>query len=158
MVDTVRILAIGGSVLAVGFAVIAAPSVLAAVAETPVAAAAASVETLFPPPFDASKLTKFDITFADSISSDIKRTDTIKKIGFGKKTIVSIVTTPSGTYSSDALTSPYVRYPGIDVAPKAVAETSPEFGTLTSPNGTWFWSSFTVGSITYYSSSFKPAR
>lgn len=38
---------------------------------------------------------------------------TIKKIGYGTTSFVTVVTTASGTYSSDALASSNVRYPGI---------------------------------------------
>ena len=70
---------------------------------------------IFPPPFDPSRLKKFDITIADTVSTEPKRTQFVSKIEFGRKSLVEIVTTPTGTYSTDALTSPNVRYPGIDV-------------------------------------------
>ena len=44
----------------------------------------------------------------------------IKKIGYGEVSYVTVSTTPSGTYSSDSLASPYVRYPGIRVVPLEV--------------------------------------
>lgn len=37
----------------------------------------------------------------------------VRKIEAGKTSLVSVVTTPSGVYSSDGLDSPHVRYPGI---------------------------------------------
>ena len=37
----------------------------------------------------------------------------IKKIGYGQTTFVNILSTPSGTYSTEGLVSPNVRYPGI---------------------------------------------
>ena len=40
---------------------------------------------------------------------------TVRKIGYGQTSIVNIITTSSGVYSSDALTSPHVLYPGIHV-------------------------------------------
>ncbi len=66
--------------------------------------------------------------------------------------MVSIVTTASGTYSSDALTSPYVRYPGIDVDPdlrgdQFTAGDVDHDGRAA--RGTW--TSVTSGSITYFS-------
>lgn len=60
-----------------------------------------------------------------TISTEILSQTTVQKIGYGRKTNVSIVKTPTGTYSSDALRSPHVRYPGIEVAedPDIVGET-----------------------------------
>jgi hypothetical protein len=37
----------------------------------------------------------------------------VRKIGYGQTTFVTIATTSSGTYSTDGLTSPNIRYPGI---------------------------------------------
>ena len=61
------------------------------------------------------------------MSADVQRTASVTKIEHGRKSNVSIVTTLSGTYSSDAITSPHVLYPGIHVEalppePVAVAE------------------------------------
>ena len=39
----------------------------------------------------------------------------IRKIGFGQTSFVTVETTSSGTYSSDGLASPNIRYPGIHV-------------------------------------------
>ena len=47
------------------------------------------------------------------ISEEIESQTTVKKIGYGRTTYVSIMKTPSGTYSSDGLASPHFRYPGI---------------------------------------------
>jgi hypothetical protein len=52
-------------------------------------------------------------TIEPSVNTDIVKQQTIRKIGYGRTEFVDIVTTPTGTYSSDAITSPYVRYPGI---------------------------------------------
>jgi hypothetical protein len=52
-------------------------------------------------------------TIEPSVNTDIVKQVTIRKIGYGRTEFVDIVTTPTGTYSSDAITSPYVRYPGI---------------------------------------------
>lgn len=52
-------------------------------------------------------------TIEPSVNTDIVKRRTIRKIGYGRTEFVEIVTTPTGTYSSDAITSPYVRYPGI---------------------------------------------
>lgn len=70
--------------------------------------------------FDPSKLVKFGdevyaITSEPSVSADVTERHVIRKIGMGRTSFVEIVTTPTGTYSSDGLASPYVRYPGIEV-------------------------------------------
>jgi hypothetical protein len=73
-----------------------------------------------PTGFDTSRLVKFDdrdyqIDYDASVSTDVLRSTTIKKIEAGRVSYVSIGTTSSGTYSSDALTSKHIQYPGISV-------------------------------------------
>src|SRR5690242_15812238 len=63
---------------------------------------------IFPPPFDPAKLRKFDIELSDAVSTEPLRTQIVRKIAFGRPTNVTIITTSTGTYSSDAITSPYV--------------------------------------------------
>jgi hypothetical protein len=41
----------------------------------------------------------------------------IRKIGYGRTQFVNVVTTSSGTYSTDGLRSPNIKYPGIHVEP-----------------------------------------
>lgn len=67
-----------------------------------------------------SNLIKFDenhyhIDYADWISTEVISTGSVRKIEYGRVTDVNIVTTASGTYSDDALASPHVLYPGIEV-------------------------------------------
>lgn len=69
-----------------------------------------------------SNLVKFDgqdyrVTAEDWVSLDPISATTVQKIGYGKITEVNIATTTTGTYSSDAIVSPYVLYPGIEVEP-----------------------------------------
>lgn len=62
--------------------------------------------------------------------------DQVKKIAFGKKSMVRIVTTASGVYSTEGLYSPYIRYPGITLSPNPDAE--PEHGVLVlAAGGNW---------------------
>lgn len=73
-----------------------------------------------PPPL--SMLVKFqdrdyEIAYADWISLDPVHSATVRKIGYGRVSEVNIATTSTGTYSSDALMSPHVLYPGISVQP-----------------------------------------
>lgn len=117
---------------------------------------------LFPPAFDPGKLRKFDITLGDGVSTAVQSTQFVTKIGYGHKTEVAIVTTPSGTYSSDAITSPHVRYPGIEVAPRDDYDDDNRPGVrISNYSSTWGKSSSLSvhsGSFTYYSSTFTPAR
>lgn len=115
-----------------------------------------TAKEIFPPPFDPSKLRKFDIQIADTVSTEPLRTQYVKKIAGGYPTTVSIITTSTGTYSSDGITSPHVLYPGIDVTTKG---RGPHVHM-------WFgssrWGSSTsmvvsAGSFTYYNSNFTPA-
>ena len=116
-----------------------------------------TADQLFPKSPDLRGLKKFNFDIADSVSTKAERTEVISKIGFGQRSYVAIVTTPSGTYSSDAITSPHVLYPGIDVSPK---HGGPRFhmAMSTTPRGTFSWSVISSGSFTYYNSSFAPAQ
>lgn len=67
--------------------------------------------------FDASKLMKFpdySVQVDASVATDPVKTNRIKKIEFGNVSYVDIVTTATGTYSTDGIASPNVSYPGID--------------------------------------------
>lgn len=115
---------------------------------------------LFPKPFDPRTLKKFDITLDASVSTKPIRTEIVHKIGFGQRTVVSIVTTASGTYSSDAIVSPNVRYPGIEVSPNTHCGCRVPhswFGYWSAPSGTRTWSRIDSGSFTFITSTFKPA-
>ena len=126
-----------------------------------------TAKDLLPAPvFDPKSLRKFDVDINDKqVSTEVTHRDVVTKIGFGQRTVVSIITTPSGTYSSDGLVSPYVRYPGIDVTPKADCtcwdygrKPAVRVGVATTPYGTYKWQTITTGSFTYYNSSFTRAR
>src|SRR4051794_26645209 len=60
--------------------------------------------------FDPSRLVKFDgriyeIDYEDYVSPRPLRQVSVRKISYGKTRFVDIVTTPSGTYSTDGLFS-----------------------------------------------------
>jgi hypothetical protein len=57
----------------------------------------------------------YSVTYEDSVSRTATNHTTVRKIGYGETSIVNIITTSSGVYSSDALTSPHVLYPGVHV-------------------------------------------
>jgi len=75
------------------------------------------------PPFSSGSalsltLRKFDGSYyaigtEPSVLLTPESTTTVRKIAYGRTTFVNIVTTSSGVYSTDGLTSPNVRYPGI---------------------------------------------
>lgn len=96
-----------------------------------------------PSTIDFSKLLRIgddqSIALASTVSTDVKKVSTIRKIGYGRETIVRIVTSASGTYSTDGLASPYVRYPGVTVSRAVVGNTS-GYATL---NGDSAWHKLT---------------
>lgn len=112
----VRYMAMGaavGLVLSVGFALADTDPVQETVAEL--------LPDTSPKGFDTSRLVKFDdkffaIDYDASVSTDVLSSTTIKKIEGGRVSYVSVGTTSTGTYSSDALTSKHIKYPGITVS------------------------------------------
>ena len=52
-------------------------------------------------------------TVEDTVATEVLSTQTVRKIEAGRTSFVTIATTATGVYSSDALDSPHVRYPGI---------------------------------------------
>lgn len=91
------------------------------------------------PPFNSGKaldtnLAKFNgayyaIGTAPSVSMEPEASDTVRKVGYGQTSYVTVNKTSTGTYSTDGLASPYVRYPGIYSVPLTVA-ISPFGGVL----------------------------
>ncbi|MEO8756739.1 MAG: hypothetical protein ABI398_03145 [Devosia sp.] len=153
-----RVVAISGSLAAlVGLAMVSPALFPAAFANEPQSRLLKTAKDIFPSPFDPKKLRKYDVVFDASVSTEVQRTQIVRKIAFGQKSTVLIVTTPSGTYSSDALTSPYVRYPGIDVTPRQAGHDF-SFSAFSSRFGTGTSSRISSGSFIYYNSSFTPSR
>lgn len=73
------------------------------------------------PPADFSDLLRIDeqgyrADFDDSVSRNVMMNHTVHKIEAGRVSSVNIVTTSSGTYSTDSLVSPHVQYPGVEVS------------------------------------------
>jgi hypothetical protein len=150
MASTMRIIAVGGAVGTLIAGSLAGLMFLqSAAAEEPAKAAAASFSDLFPkaPPFDPRTLRKFAIVVGPSVSTDVEHSTIISKIEHGHRSFVTVITTASGTYSSDGLASPYIKYPGIDVDPIRAGHRSWALPVEDSPLG---WSSVTSGSITYF--------
>lgn len=72
-----------------------------------------------PPPL--SMLVKFDdkqyqVAYSADVALEPTASTMVRKVGYGRVTDINIATTDTGTYSSDGLASPYVRYPGIKVS------------------------------------------
>ena len=152
-----RMITVAGTIGTMVAIALVAPGMIGAIAEEPVAALSNGIDQLFPAPVDIKKFRKYAITFDESVSTEVEHTSTVKKIAFGHASNVSIVTTPTGTYSSDGLLSPNVRYPGIEVKPKHRWSEDYSFGSFSSESGTGSWSSFSRGSIIFYNYSFTPS-
>src|SRR3569623_1256011 len=163
MAFPVRTVFLSGGLAGLIAGALAAPSFFpAAFAAEPQKHMLDTASEMFPKPFDPRALRKFDFTLDASVSTKAQHVDTVQKIGFGQRSIVSIVTTPSGTYSSDAIVSPNVRYPGIDVTPRSDEECGCRmhhnwFGMSVTPYGTRTWSHINSGSFTFITSTVKPA-
>ncbi len=87
---------------------------------------------MLPKPFDMGSLLivedrAYRTEVEPWVDQDPISTSTVRKIEAGRTRFVTITTTSTGTYSSDALTSPHVRYPGIHVE---------DLGSVA-----WIWSS-----------------
>ncbi|MDB5612591.1 MAG: hypothetical protein JWQ22_244 [Devosia sp.] len=94
---------------------------------------------------DASKLVRYEnrdylVDYDASVSTDALSTTRVKKVEAGKVSYVTITTTATGTYSSDAMFSKHVQYPGIDVQP---VHYGPNHFSYWSNGG---WSGFVTGS------------
>lgn len=101
---------------------------------------------------DPSRLVRFEnrdyiVDYEDWVSTTPLSTTQVKKIEAGKVSYVTITTTETGTYSTDAMVSPHVQYPGITVQPAEAGDNFFRYWT----NGRW--SSFVTGqagSFVYY--------
>ena len=93
----------------------ALPSMLpsAIASEEPARTLLSSASELFPPPFDPASLAKWTYDLTPAVSTEVIKQSTVKKIGYGNTEFVHVLQTPSGTYSTDALQSPNVEYPGV---------------------------------------------
>ncbi|WDR05115.1 hypothetical protein PSQ90_12545 [Devosia rhodophyticola] len=102
---------------------------------------------------DTSKLLHVDgrdysVDYDDSVSTEPQKQVRIKKVEYGKVSYVDITTTSTGTYSSEAMLSPHVKYPGVEVNRVNTAAQATLF-TWTGSNG-WLGLPLAQGnSITY---------
>lgn len=91
------------------------PNAIASEEALPTIGEVAEVVGITQPParIDGAALVKPDWTVEPWVSSEVTHEATVRKIGYGRTTFVSVMTTNTGTYSSDGLASPHIRYPGI---------------------------------------------
>ncbi|UJW85309.1 hypothetical protein [Devosia sp. SL43] len=78
------------------------------------------LDRVVPQGFDPSKLVRFEgrkylVESEDWVSTEPLSTAVVKKVEAGKVSYVTITTTETGTYSTDAMFSDHVQYPGIAV-------------------------------------------
>ncbi len=104
------------AVLAVGFLLTALLAAGASYADSPAGSDSGPLSTLVK--FGERD---YEVTTADWVSLDPISSATVRKIGYGRVSEVTIATTATGTYSSDGMVSPYIRYPGVTVRPLPVA-------------------------------------
>jgi hypothetical protein len=101
---------------------------------------------------DAARLVKYEereylVDYDDWVATDPLSTTRVKKVEAGQVSYVTITTTATGTYSTDAMFSNHVQYPGISVA---AAEPDRNFFRYWT-NGRWSaFSTGTAGSFTYF--------
>jgi hypothetical protein len=94
---------------------LALPSVLppAIADDEPARTLLKTADQIIAEPVDADTFLRPEWTVEDWVSTDIIEQRVVRKIAFGRTTFVTINTTSTGTYSSDGLASPHIRYPGI---------------------------------------------
>ena len=110
------------------------------------------IERVVPPGFDPANLVRFEgrnylVENKEWIATEALSTARVKKVEAGKVSYVTITTTASGTYSTDAMFSNHVQYPGISVEPAEEGRNFFRYWT----NGRWSaFSTGTAGSFVYY--------
>ncbi|MGB3339743.1 MAG: hypothetical protein WBA73_21380 [Devosia sp.] len=101
---------------------------------------------------DAARLVKYEereylVDYDDWVATDPLSTTRVKKVEAGQVSYVTITTTATGTYSTDAMFSNHVQYPGISVES---AEPDRNFFRYWT-NGRWSaFSTGNAGSFTYF--------
>lgn len=115
----------------------------------------ALADEFVPTGIDASSLVKFEereyiVEHDDWVATDPLSSVRVKKVEAGKVSYVTITTTATGTYSTDAMFSNHIQYPGISVEP---AEPSRNFFRYWT-NGRWSgFATGRAGSFVYFGSS-----
>jgi hypothetical protein len=113
--DATKAIMFTGAAGLAGVLLLALPDILppAVAGEEPMRTLLSSPNELWPPAFNPKGLMKWDYYVQPGVSVEPVRESTVRKIGYGKTTFVNVMETPSGVYSSDALASPNIEYPGI---------------------------------------------
>ena len=84
---------------------------------------------------DLLRVPDTEMSVAPTVSQDVLTSGTVRKIGFGRIETVNIVVTSTGTYSSDAMDTTHVIYPGIETRRKGEATVGDFFLALI--DGRW---------------------
>jgi hypothetical protein len=101
---------------------------------------------------DPSSLVRFEdrdykVGYEDWVATDPLSTVRVKKVEAGRVSYVTITTTATGTYSTDAMFSRHVQYPGISVEDAEPIQTQFSYWT----NGRWSaFRTSNAGSFTYF--------
>lgn len=120
--QTLRSIVLGGLIGVVVSGGLALPTILppAMAQDEPMRTIVETMEPRETPKvIDGEAFVKPDWTMADGdvvepwVSTDAISYSTVRKVSFGRTEFVQIATTSTGVYSSDALESAHVRYPGI---------------------------------------------
>lgn len=124
MQERSRLIIAGGFIGCAAGGMLALPSIMppAMADDEPVRTLLKTGDEIFRRPLVASDFVKPDeFVYEPWVSTDVVSQRTVRKIAFGETTFVTIATTPTGTYSSDGLASPHIRYPGIHPNPEYAA-------------------------------------
>jgi hypothetical protein len=119
--ETSRALMLGGFIGLGAAVLMAVPDLLppALADDQPMKTLLQSANELWPPAFNPDRLVKWDYYVQPGISIEPITEQTVRKIGYGRSTFVTVMETESGVYSTDGLASPNIQYPGIVKEPKA---------------------------------------
>jgi hypothetical protein len=146
----------GGGLIGLAVAsTLAAPSFLpAAMADDePVRTMLKTGDQIFPEPLLGSDFVKPDeFIYEPSVSTEVIASQTVRKIAYGVTTFVEITTTDSGTYSTDGLASPNIRYPGIHPNPEFADWQAPLLAVWTGDA----WAALTAGSAESFTNVISP--
>lgn len=118
--QTLRSVALGGLLGVLGAGTLLMPSLLppALADDEPMRTLVEAIEGPAATVIDGSAFVKPDWTVEPWVSSEAIEERVIRKIAFGRTEFVTVMTTATGTYSTDSLDSANVRYPGIHPTPR----------------------------------------
>jgi hypothetical protein len=145
MQDRSKIIVAGGFIGLAAAGMLALPGILppAMADDEPVRTLLKTGNEIFRRPLVASDFVKPDeFIYEPWVSTDVTSQRTVRKIAYGRTTFVDIATTPTGTYSSDGLASPHVRYPGIHPNPEFAAWQNSQVIAVWNGKG---WAEFATG-------------